>query len=277
MRLDGVNLTPIVNININLDLPEIVRNVKKTIEEKKEIQKLQEILFQPLFRNGTIFDVGSANPHYSFGISFWNISTLRGMIREISKRVRFNVENNVFAGKTDLLNENVVLIGSPYSTEGSREFFGYKDLSSEPETDLPFIFNLNSKDLEICKIIMFGKSLERPNFEIVDRDKGKVYTPDMNIEGFILENYLLITITKVARSRFIVNIAGCHGCGTLAFLLVFNNKNILKEIKNRIEKENTRSFQCLIHVHSVKKNEMGYIEPEGVNLVKVVPVDTKYY
>ncbi len=177
--------------------------------------------------------------------------------------------------------ENVCSIGSPVSTGLSRKGMGYPlegdNLGKEPNTNLHFIFNLDTKDLGEVTRMLDGKKWTVKNWSIIDRNSGKEFEPHLNSDGSLKTDYLLITVMPTSLSeegkrgnKVHGIIGGCHGTGTKAIGNVLDNVELLRDIKK--EKKECDYYQSLIKISKVKHTKTDCI-PVKIDHVKTIPLE----
>jgi len=254
---------------------------KRAVFFSGKTRDLQEDLFFSQYWESISSDVGSAHTSYPNGIHPGNMVAAEEIARSlVSIFTRWNLKS---FRKIRVPNQdnNLILIGGPVSTLLTRMAMGYDihDLNKEPTTALKYIFNLNVRKQDICRMVVNGVELEEPTYPIIDRDTGKSYGPICDDDGYLVEDFLLINVIPnpfTEQRKVIVSISGCHDIGTRAFALVLRDRGILEEIKNRRDSSTTRSFQSLIHISKLAKKEK-YFKPLKVRHIDTIPLETKGY
>jgi len=257
-------------------------HIRPLINERKEKKQLQNELFTFLEKN-VYCDMGFVHP-YLVERKLPHPDNEKAL-GEISHSIY-----NYFRGNREIiyaknvgyvdLKENVCSLGSPVSSRLSRKGMGYPlegNLGKEPSTKLPFIFNLNEKDLGEVTRMMKGKKWTVKNWAIINRDSGEEFEPRFNPDGYLKTDYLLITIIPnflteqgMRNNKVLGMIGGCHGPGTKAIGKVLEDVKLLEKMKK--EKGDYDYYQSLFKISKLKHTKTDCI-PVKVDHVKTIPLD----
>ena len=192
----------------------------------------------------------------------------------------FEIHSNSFE-----LGHNIVSIGSAKSTLTTRLLEGYRGsdaryLTRDRSVHLRWEFLVDERKLSaISKRYLEGKEWIRPNHELIDNE-SKDYNnnaPILDFNGWLKEDFMLvsklpnnITADAIHIGSYGIIIEGSHGIGTRGLELLVNNKDMLIDLRNKIN--DNRYWQALYKVkvehddvtrtsypHSIKPISCNYI------------------
>ncbi|MFP5512568.1 MAG: hypothetical protein ACLGJC_05765 [Alphaproteobacteria bacterium] len=187
-------------------------------------------------------------------------------------------------------NRNIITIGSPRSNRSSRDLLGYHgkegvyyqgkplvDLDKTSDIRLPIEHVCNGNLIEgSVKYSIGGEARHVRKSALFDRGArtDNILTPRLNASGEITRDYLLISLVPNIRSNQkdsghrVLEIAGIHSPGTVAFSKLIEDQLLMNELTRQIKSTNSQFWQALISVE-LSEATKSY-EVEGV--IKAVPV-----
>ena len=169
-------------------------------------------------------------------------------------------------GLADYTSRDLALVGSPTAEGLSRRLFGYRpdgapdslEIDALP-VDLPYrwvISRCRIDERAIVRRFVAGRGVvERPNWRI--EGPHRMYVPRADADGFMVDDYLLVTKLRNYSSRsavdtghFILSFGGTHGTGTRAIGLLLRHQDLLGRIARQLSSQ-PAAFQLLFHVSDI--------------------------
>jgi hypothetical protein len=191
---------------------------------------------------------------------------------------------------TTEISNDLVLIGSPMAESLSRAVFGYipepgvqdsLGLVSPPVT-LHWTWELSAgayKRARAARRHVPGKGVSaRPNWALNGPTSRAI--PRLDSEGFVVEDYLLITKLRnflgehdVEGGRFVVSVGGTHGIGTRGVELLIRDSNLLTHVSDLVGAFESPCYQALFQVSNIQHSARRGSSGRSIQLVDVREVD----
>jgi hypothetical protein len=262
----GEPLVDKAKASVAKQIDEIARAVAPEQEYKLD---LVSRLFGNFAAANYKFVPGTSNP-YLKGIHPDDLRAAASFDRVVSRLVEnLTVVDDLMDAAQ--LEGNIIALGSPMSNYLSRIVLQYENMTGGP-TDgftrtghnplfhLPFEYIFDAKYLrkEFLMTRRFAGKREHqvPNWSIRDMSVGKVLCPQVDSDGTLKTDFLLITkLPKILssdaydRGEEIIIFGGTHGIGTKAIDLLFQDETILSAIEKKVR--NTPYWQALIEIERI--------------------------
>jgi hypothetical protein len=185
-----------------------------------------------------------------------------------------------------VVEQNMVLLGSPTAEGMSRVVFGYREeepdrlVLSQPPVDLPYFWQLDKGEIrgQALRYVRGVGVVSRPNWHIVSQRLGNpaLYIPEVNAEGFPATDFLLVTrlrnfLTSAAtdQGRYIVSVGGAHGTATRTIGLLLNDRAALTKIADSL-KGRPQSYQLLLRVSGMRHDMNKGTQATTIELIDAV-------
>ncbi|MBI2719864.1 MAG: hypothetical protein HY245_03525 [Rhizobiales bacterium] len=287
--------------NLDENIERFIGKLRSSSKQFKTDSRLLSDVFQLNEPTNTHFVLGNAHPNYDKSDVHPAHNESMQPFREYmrSQQIPAAQANDLIfaADMLDLddtaklsrfLAKNLVVFGSPISNHLPRLLFDYAESEASPGTfplslrsssgspfDLRFEFILDQEtilaDFPIDQRYTITRNGSKIlNWGILDNDQAKRSQKRYVVpcvSGSIVEiDYLLLTSTPNVFSggtTRILNIAGCHGMGTAATELLFNDNKVMRNIAEQTK--NFGAWQCLIPIKKSSDSFLpGHIQFDGI-------------
>jgi hypothetical protein len=272
-RLDFLKIFGIVLIGETLsDVSGQMIGKFFSVKQKEQSSKLYEIeLIDRLFKNyrtNAKFIPGTAHRIHTGKIHPDDLVAVKSLEKiGISGIDKLELVNDFI--RPPRIDGNLLVLGSPstnalttltfqYNPNPAGQSFGFCR-QEDPQFELPFDFFMDGQYLveqgAVYKRKVIGTFKEGPNWGIRNNSNGDIILPNVDSDGLITNDYLLVTVLPniydVAGNTDsrLVFFGGAHGTGTKAIDLLFQNKKLLESLVTKTEK--TPYWQALIEVKQI--------------------------
>lgn len=235
--------------------PALLRGIQKIHTATDVWLKKRELFRTTLpFLENAQFEIGGINPRLNVPVPF-HYPVFLDITKDIFLPF-FRRKRELVRQRRNLKpSSNLVSIGGPVSTWGSRIALGYGDrLRNKPRSILPYEFNLES-DEEVWFYLKTVGKFYQPNFSITDRvSKKDEHIPKFSPEGRLERDFLLVSVLPNnlthEYSKFktrVCILAGCHMATMIVKRALWNNIETINE-----QSEGEPFFQSLFEVPRIK-------------------------
>jgi hypothetical protein len=189
------------------------------------------------------------------------------------------------------LEKSMVLIGSPTAEGLSRTVFGYSEVDgsqnglrlTHPPVDLPYVWQLDPAEIDpgaLATRYVRGRGVAaRPNWRIIDTRTNKPFIPEVDNDGWLQCDYLVVTrlrnfLTRNAydRGSYIMNFGGAHGTGTRALELLLRDESVLRRVAHEL-RGRPEAYQLLFRVSRLSHDPRTGTRARAIELLDAVKIE----